>query len=163
MPGCGKTTLGQKLAEKLNVGFYDLDELIEKQTGHTVKLIFEKFGEDYFRKVETEMLEYFLEGKNYFVLASGGGTPCFNGNMDKMNKAATTIFLDVDQEELVKRLSSNTNFGRPLLQVENVEEKIKNTLSERKVFYELAKHQITSNTIDVDMIIKLLEKESNSK
>lgn len=163
MPGSGKTTLGQELADRLNLGFYDLDELIENQTGHTVNLIFEKFGEEYFRKVETEVLDYFLEGKKYFVLASGGGTPCFNGNMDKMNAAASTVFLDVEEEELVRRLSSASNFGRPLLQVENIEEKIKNTLSDRKVFYQLAKHQIKGSRIDADSVIKLLEKESDSK
>lgn len=163
MPGSGKTTLGQELADRLNLGFYDLDGLIENQTGHTVNLIFEKFGEEYFRKVETEVLDYFLDGKKYFVLASGGGTPCFNGNMDKMNAAASTVFLDVEEEELVRRLSSASNFGRPLLQEKNIEEKIKNTLNDRKVFYELAKYQINGNQINANAVVSLLEKETNSK
>jgi len=85
--GSGKTTLGKKMAHKLNFNFIDLDEEIEKFENLAINEIFENYGENYFRKVENKMLKKVLNYKQPFVLAVGGGTPCFFKNMSLLNRS----------------------------------------------------------------------------
>ncbi len=109
----GKTTLGISLAEKLNLSFIDTDQIIEKQTGKTVSQIFEINGESLFRELELECIASIKELENY-VLSVGGGLPCYNNMMDELNNMGLTIFLDVDSDQIYKRLQSEL-FIRPLL------------------------------------------------
>ncbi|HRG80566.1 MAG TPA: shikimate kinase, partial [Cyclobacteriaceae bacterium] len=81
LPGCGKSTLGKQLAEKLKLPFVDLDAEIEKSVGITIKGIFKKYGESFFRKEESGQLHRFGEGYDDFVMATGGGVPVFFDNM----------------------------------------------------------------------------------
>ena len=81
--GCGKTTLGKKLARTLNYNFIDLDSYIENKTTEKITEIFDKKGEHYFRDLEKESLSEICKMDN-MVLASGGGTPCFSDNMQTM-------------------------------------------------------------------------------
>jgi shikimate kinase len=124
MPGSGKTTLGRQLAEALSLPFIDLDHEIEKKEGIQVKEIFAARGEDYFRQVESDTLKFFALSSGDFVLATGGGAPCFHNGIDIINASGTSIFLDVSIEEIVRRVESNTD--RPLLATnENADDKIK--------------------------------------
>src|SRR5579859_2734142 len=95
LPGSGKTTMGKSLADALRLPFADLDVEIEKSEGLTVPQIFEKRGEDYFRAAESELLKKFTSSSGHFVMAAGGGAPCFNRNMTAMNQSGITVFLDV--------------------------------------------------------------------
>jgi shikimate kinase len=113
MPGSGKTTLGSKLAEALSLPFIDLDHEIEKKEGVQVKEIFAMKGENYFRQIESDTLKLFASSPENFVLATGGGAPCFHQGIDIINKSGTSIFLDVPIDEIVRRVESNTD--RPLL------------------------------------------------
>ena len=71
MPGCGKSTLGKKLSEKLNYEFIDMDNYIEKNACMFIDEIFDSYGEDYFRQLETNTLHEFLSLDNV-VIATGG-------------------------------------------------------------------------------------------
>ena len=71
----------------------------------TVKEIFENKDEDYFRSLETDLLEEIIQKENSFILATGGGTPCFNNNMEIMNKNGSTIFLNISIDILTERVS----------------------------------------------------------
>ena len=84
--GCGKTTLGRKLSKFLDYGFVDLDELTESKAGMTITQYFEEFGEAAFRDLEKTTLQETPFAENT-VISTGGGTPCFSGNMDWMNRA----------------------------------------------------------------------------
>jgi shikimate kinase len=127
--GCGKSTTGEKLANLLECSFIDLDKKIEELTGKTISDIFSQEGEDYFRKTETEVLLSIRSHKNVIV-ATGGGTPCYNDNMDMMLETGITIYLKLTPLQLLNRLSGSDE--RPLIKGMNddqllsfIEEKLK--------------------------------------
>src|SRR6187402_3759097 len=99
LPGSGKTTLGRKLATTLKIPFVDLDHEIEERETISTQVIFKKFGEKYFREVESTVLKAWCERMGSFVMATGGGAPCFFDNMDTINQAGKSIFIDVSASE----------------------------------------------------------------
>lgn len=113
MPGSGKSTIGKRLAEKLRMPFIDLDTEIEKREGKPVKDIFTENGEAYFRELESETLNDFALSGQTFVMATGGGAPCFHGGIDIINAHGISIFLDVPIEEIISRIENQKD--RPLL------------------------------------------------
>ena len=129
LPGSGKSTLGPKLAEAMNLPFFDLDHEIEKRTSKSVSEIFSLNGEDYFRKIENSTLVNLNKSKSDFLLATGGGTPCFFDAMQWMNDQGVTIYLDTDLSTIIKRLKNKTD--RPLLVNEDLEEKLTKLHSDR--------------------------------
>ena len=115
LPGSGKSTLGKKLAQRLNLPFLDLDEIIEQDTGQPIRAIFAQQGEDAFREVEQETLHRTIGQHPTFVLSTGGGAPCFYDNLKVMNRAGTTLFLDVPVATIVERMQGAQITDRPLL------------------------------------------------
>ena len=83
--GSGKSKIGTQLACKLGVKFIDLDQYIEKNENASIDNIFEQLGDIYFRKVESKYLSKCLSENKNFVLSVGGGTPCYNNNLDIIN------------------------------------------------------------------------------
>lgn len=134
--GSGKTTLGRKLATLLKYRFIDLDAEIEKREGRSIAAIFSETGEKYFRRVESEVLRSIETDGNY-VVAAGGGTPCYGYNLDYMNSTGITVYLRMSAGAIVSRLGSGTS-SRPLLKgltgddlLKYVEEKI----NDREPYY----------------------------
>jgi shikimate kinase len=84
--GSGKTHWGTQLASKLQIPFFDLDELISKGENKSIAEIFSESGEEYFRMRERETLSSIIEEYPSVVLSTGGGTPCFFNNIEKMKK-----------------------------------------------------------------------------
>ena len=154
MPGSGKTTLGKQLASSLASDFIDLDEEIEKRERKSIPEIFSQSGEDYFRQVESEVLHQWAAGKASFVMATGGGAPCFYEGIKVINDTGLSIFLDTAVSQLVERLAEKA--GRPLLKSQNAEElkiKLEQLRSTRLTCYRKAQITIANPTIDL-----LLEK-----
>lgn len=116
MPGCGKSTLGKAISEKLNMTFTDTDEMIVQKAGMPISEIFEKYGESHFRDIETECIKE-ISLKENFVIATGGGLPLRQENRDAMKATGTVIFIDVDLEMLINRSAFG---GRPLLEGDGV-------------------------------------------
>jgi len=108
----GKTTVGRLLAERLDWSFVDLDKVIEDGAGRTVAEIFAAEGEAGFRKRETEALQAVAE-RRMVVVATGGGAPCRDENIEAMLAAGRVFWLDVSPEEAVRRAGKAS--GRPLL------------------------------------------------
>ena len=134
--GCGKTTLGKKLAKDLNYNFIDLDTYIEKKTNKTITEIFENKGEKRFRIVERESLMEVLK-KDNIVIATGGGTPCFFNNMQEILVSGKAIYLKMKIKDLLERLETGKS-QRPLIKnksAKELESFIRNKLSERESFY----------------------------
>jgi shikimate kinase len=151
--GCGKSTFGCQLASELDWQYADLDELIEERYKISISGFFEKYGEDNFRRIENMMLREVLSWKNG-IISTGGGTPCFYNNMELMNKFGTTVFLDTSIPILVERLIRGQR-KRPLLkgiEVEALNLKINNHLSQRRFYYEQAQFKLTEEEQDVNHI-----------
>lgn len=120
--GSGKTFLGSKLAQKLKVDFLDTDEMIAKAQDMSVAQIFEMHGETHFRTLEKELLASINPSKQ-FVMATGGGLPCWNGLMEELKTLGTTVYLKNSPERLLTNLKGQTQ-KRPLLA----------SMSERELF-----------------------------
>lgn len=108
----GKTTLGAELASRLKWKYVDTDDLIEKAKGRSIKHIFDLEGEEYFRKEESELLRRRVCRMKNVVVATGGGMPCFNNNIDAMLRNGHVIYLDVEFETILGRLKDDGK--RPL-------------------------------------------------
>ncbi len=137
--GCGKTTLGRKLAMRLGYHFIDLDQVLETQEGMTIAVYFSTFGEEAFRIIESKILKQ-THNPEHLVIATGGGLPCFFDNMHWMNDNGKTVYLKLSPKTLADRLE-NENAERPLLndkQGEALVAFIKDKLTEREVFYNQA-------------------------
>ncbi|SRR2546422_87297 len=112
MKGCGKTTVGTLLAEKLQISFIDSDTEIEKmhrrEKGEAISFrqIFKKYGETYFRALETRTLKHIAKtfGNTDFVFACGGRTPLQEENQEILAGLGNIIFLNVEKDVLLKRI-----------------------------------------------------------
>lgn len=137
--GCGKTTLGRKLASRMDYPFIDLDHVLEAQAGMTIAEYFSTHGEDAFRKLESEILKRNDYPANAIV-STGGGLPCFFDNMDWMNAHGRSIYIQLPAKTLAQRLSNEKN-KRPLLRDKQGDELvafIDQKLNEREIFYKQA-------------------------
>lgn len=154
--GSGKTTIGKLLAKKLKISFLDLDEVIEERLEDSISNIFNGKGEIFFRKKEHEYLNDVLSQKNNFILSTGGGTPCYSGNMDTMLELADYVFyLKISIPGLVKRLIFEKEH-RPL--IKNIDdgdlpEFIGKHLFERNNFYLKANHIIECDNKDPEALV----------
>jgi shikimate kinase len=139
--GCGKSTLGKKVATKTGYSFVDLDELIVQKIHMSISEYFETYGEAAFREIERETL-HSLYGSKDTIVATGGGTPCHLDNMEWMNKNGKTVYLKIPPKALLSRLSQKDIDTRPLLKGKNNEELlafIESKLEERSPFYNQAR------------------------
>ncbi len=157
MPGSGKSVIGKQLALHFDLPFIDLDSAIEEAAGKSVQEIFKADGEAYFRQKEAEQLREKSSSMLGFVMATGGGAPCFHNGMEVIHQVGVSIYLDVPLDELVKRNSNNSS--RPLLQEGGLETKLSALLSSREAIYKRATFSVAGNQITVKDIIALLKKQ----
>ena len=154
--GSGKTTIGKLLANKLKISFLDLDEVIEQGLEDSISNIFNGKGEIFFRKKEHEYLIDVLSKKEKLILSTGGGTPCYSGNMETMlNLADHVFYLKVSIPGLVKRLLLEKEH-RPLIKnIDNgdLPEFIGKHLFERNNFYLKANHIIECDDKDPETLV----------
>jgi|TARA_B100001142_G_scaffold309258_1_gene341573 shikimate kinase len=151
--GSGKTTLGKELSKDLGLKFIDLDTYIENKIGMTITDIFNNKGEEKFRIIEKECLIE-LSTEEHIVIATGGGTPCFYNNMQKILDCGISIYLKTEIQDLLKRLEKDRK-GRPLIQNKSINEiktYIKNQLPKRDNFYKQSDYTIDAKDISVEII-----------
>ena len=141
--GAGKTTVGRHLADLLGREFLDSDHEIERKTGATIPWIFEKEGEQGFRSRESMVIDE-LTTKNNLVIATGGGAITQALNRGYLNQRGIVIYLYTPVEIQLQRTYRDKN--RPLLQVANPEQKLRELLKIRDPLYrEVAHHIIETN------------------
>ena len=147
--GAGKTTLGKAFARSMGLTFIDLDWYIEERFHKTVRQIFAERSEEGFRELEKRMLHEVADFEDV-VIATGGGTACFFDNVEYMNQKGETVFLDVSQEVLFRRLKVAKQ-QRPLLAQKNDEELkafIADALGKRLPHYSKAKHVFRADELE---------------
>lgn len=157
--GSGKSTVGRKLSARLKIPFLDLDEVIESGEGATVPEIFRDRGELYFRRCESRYLTDLMTGDAHFVLATGGGTPCYGTNM--------RIILDHTQNDFYLRLSVPALTARLLTEKQHrpmvsaipdseLAEFIGKHLFERNQFYQQAHHIVDCDQKSVGEVVAMI-------
>lgn len=155
--GSGKTTIAKKLASKLDFSVVDLDKEIENAAGTSIPEIFKNQGEKAFRNLERKALREWI-AKDDFVMATGGGTPCFFESMDEMNGAGETVYLEMTPKALTDRVIASKQ-ERPILKgltPDKMEEKIRKQIEKRERFYLRAKHRINGLNLDLDTLVGLV-------
>lgn len=153
--GTGKTTVGKKVAQLLGKTFYDFDQIIEERMKISIKEIFEKYGEIFFRDTESKIVIEFVS-KTDVVIATGGGTLLFNNNYSVLSENSIIFCLIAQKDILRKRLENS--FGRPLLSGGALSERIECLLNERKALYQKLPNPIdTSNLSLSEVASKIIE------
>lgn len=156
--GCGKTTHGKPLSNILNTAFFDLDYIIEHECNKPVSQIFTDEGEETFRKYEHLALRRITAQNKHFVLAAGGGTPCFADNMQFMNMHGITIYLKCNVNRLYENIMQS-HCGRPLLKEKfgsDLYQYINQLLSIREPFYSQAKIILESSEHNAQTIAETI-------
>ncbi|WP_310992644.1 shikimate kinase [Aequorivita marina] len=157
--GSGKSSVGVKLAEVLKIPFKDMDSEIENNQGMSISELFSKKGEIYFRKKEHETLKQLLAQSESFVLATGGGTPCYGDNMTAMlgREDVKTVYLKLPIEVLAPRLFQEKD-QRPLLAhletEEDLNDFIRKHLFERVYYYNQSEYIMNCGNDDLDTIVE---------
>jgi shikimate kinase len=157
--GCGKTTIGRKIADLLGIGFVDLDKYIEERYFKSVPAIFAEEGEQAFREKERISLLEVAEFEN-IVVGTGGGAPCFYDNMEVMNSNGVTVYIAPDPEVLAKRLIKSKT-ERPLIAGKSESELIafiNDALQKRAPFYEKSQIIIRGeNNLNPQLVIDRID------
>ena len=146
----GKSTYGRKLARTLNYDFVDTDRAFEQKYKLTIPMFFAKYGEELFRKLESQLLREVSTADNV-VIATGGGTPCYGDNMDFILANGRVIYLETTLEAILSRLAVSKN-PRPLLTGKPEAEQraiVEQQLAERQPIY--ARAHITLDALSPDI------------
>ena len=160
MPASGKTTIGNLLAQTLSeYALYDTDSIVEKTQGMKISEIFEKFSEDYFRKLEYDTIKMVCQGKNR-IISIGGGAFENPDNRSTLLKFGKVFYLKSDLDILYYRISKDTT--RPLLQKENPQQVLENMLKKREKNYKKAHFTVDTSLLSEDEIVRFIINETNS-
>jgi shikimate kinase len=157
MMGSGKSFWAQRLSEKMNIDWMDLDQQIEKATSLTIKEIFAAYGEEYFREKEKDALHE-LSNYSNLIIAVGGGTPCFYNNMKWMDDHGITIWIDEPVEILAERLKKE-KAHRPLIKDLSDEELfsfLSKKSAERASYYSQSQFHLKGDQISESSFAKIL-------
>jgi len=145
--GSGKSSVGRVLSDIIGFPFYDLDDLIAQNEQKSITELFKTEGEVYFRRKESQIFREFITSNNHFILALGGGTPCYANNHELLKRDdILSVYLKTSVDVLMERLKTETT-QRPLLanlSEEELKEYINKHLFDRNYYYHQAK--ITVNT-----------------
>lgn len=142
--GTGKSSVGKLLAYRLGKSFIDIDKQIEKEAGISIPEIFTKYGEEFFRAKEHEVVARIARYKNV-VIATGGGVVLNDRNMECLRGKGIIICLSATPDVILERTSRRPT--RPLLQCENPRQKITELLTKRQPFYEQADYVVDSSNL----------------
>lgn len=150
----GKTTIGRQLAKRLKYGFQDTDAMIEHKYRVNISRIFEKYGEDVFRRMEHEILQETAEC-THTVISTGGGLPCYKENMDFINSQGVSVYIKLPPVHLCQRLKKSKQ-RRPLvknLHKKNLQQFVEEQLNIREVYYNRANIVFDPYTDNIDTLV----------
>lgn len=160
MPGSGKTTIGNTLADMFGFKFHDLDRIIVNKAGLEIKEIFSEYGEEHFREIERSLLTEKIESNEDFIMATGGGTPCYYNTMDLLKRKGTVVYLDVPIDELTNRLYQHPT-DRPLLaNKETISQDLSALVANRDSIFKQADIVLKGSNIDARQLYSILEDQN---
>lgn len=159
--GCGKSSLGRKLAKAGGMEFMDMDSIIEQREGASISDIFHYQGEEYFRDAERALIEELGTAEGDMVISTGGGAPAWQNNMELMNSLGATIYLRRTAQQIASRLSPHGRQKRPKLRGLNDEELVAfmtTNMAEREPFYSKARYCVDcAERSDAELIDYILQ------
>ncbi|WP_395175421.1 shikimate kinase [Roseibium alexandrii] len=148
--GCGKSTVGKRLAQRLGLEFVDADSEIERAANMTVSEIFAEHGEPYFRSGEERVIARLLqEGPQ--VLATGGGAFMSDATRSEIETNGLSIWLKVDFETVMARVRRRST--RPLLRNPDPEGTMRKLMAEREPVYAQAQLTVTSKDVPHEAVV----------
>ena len=154
--GSGKSHWGGLLSETLSLPFFDLDEQVTTHAGRSIVEMFTSKGEEYFRLQEKDVLHAITENHDSFVMACGGGSPCYFNNIEYMNLSGTTIWINTPVDTIFQRLI-NEKEKRPLIKElsdEQLKRFINKKFADRKIYYEQADITIDEEPVQLEKLIE---------
>jgi shikimate kinase len=157
--GSGKSTHGKKLASFLKREFLDLDEFIVSKYQMSIDDLFELKGETEFRNIESNELTNIINLDKAMVVSLGGGTPCFNNNIELIKRSGLLVYIQMDAKSLANRLM-NAKSSRPLIKNKSNDELlnfITDSLKNREIFYNQAHVLINGINLDEQKIYKAIQ------
>lgn len=158
--GSGKTTVGLKLSYRMRMTVEDTDKLIERREGRTVSEIFADDGEEYFRRLETELLKELADREKGKIYSVGGGTPVRAENRELLKRLGRVVYLRLKPETVYERLKNDNT--RPLLQCENPLERIRELMESRREAYESCADLIVdTDGMEPEEILTKIEREAD--
>ena len=155
--GAGKTTAAKRIANRLGWEVADTDAMFEEKYRISIHDFFQKYDENLFRKLESEVLKS-TENLDNTVISTGGGLACFFDNMDWMNQHGLTVFMRISPEAAADRIL-NSKRKRPLTEnktKEELAEYIRQHYASRLPFYEQAQITVKSEDFDLDGFMELI-------
>lgn len=150
MMGCGKTTVGRRLAQRLSLPFVDADAEIETAAAMPISEMFERFGEAHFRDGERRVIARLLES-GPMVIATGGGAFTDPDTRARILRSATAIWLDAEIDTLVQRVSKRG--GRPLLAGRDARQVLTELMEKRRPAYSQAPIRVRSGNCPHDYTV----------
>jgi shikimate kinase len=154
--GSGKTHWGQLLSHKLSIPFFDMDEQVVSHEGKSIVEIFAEKGEEHFRLLEKDVLHIITESHDNFVMACGGGLPCYFNNIDYMNQSGTTVWINTPVDTIFQRLIREKE-NRPLIKGltdEQLKSYISKKFADRRIYYEQADVMMDEEPVQLEKLVE---------
>ena len=159
--GCGKTSLGRKVARRLDVRFIDTDAEIENEEQASVSDIFRYEGEEHFRRAERALLERIAGEEGSAIVSTGGGMPVWGDNAERMNQIGTTVYISRSAEQIARRLTPYGIAKRPRLHGLNEKEMVEfmeRDIAAREPFYAKSQYRLDGTAHDDSALLDQLRK-----
>ena len=131
--GSGKTRVGKRLSKDFDIPFIDIDRVVTRKMNLSAKEIFDRFGEPFYRALETTAVKALIEDPEQKIISLGSGLPMQEQNEKYIKKLGTVVYLKGSYATLKKRLENSSN--NPLIEVDDKEDKIKKLLKQRDPVY----------------------------
>lgn len=147
--GTGKTVVGKRIAQRLNMTFLDMDDIIEKRQGKSIPDIFAEDGEPHFRAVERKLVRE-LSARTGLVIGAGGGIVLDPDNISDYSKTGKVVCLSATPEVILERVAKDTN--RPLLASDDKMRKILDLLESRQKFYDAIPCQVDTTKLSIEEV-----------